>query len=128
MRSAARAIPGYVFTVFLALVVIAAGEWLPFMRHLDAAIRASRQTYLAVAIALSIIGWGGFFAAIIYGVAAGMPSRRLDQPMPDDTQEPAGRGSFDVEVSFREVKQAWRQRRWPGMRHSGTSSACATSD
>ena len=82
------------------------------MRGLDAAIKASRQTYLNVVIVLLIVGWGGFFAAIIYGALTGMPSRRLGQPMPDDSRRQAARGSFDVEVSFREVKQAWRQRRW----------------
>jgi len=107
-----RAIRGYFITVPLILIVIAVGEWLPFMRDLDAAIKASRQTYLNVMIALLIVGWGGFFAAIIYGAVTGMPSRRLGQPIPEDSTEQTAGGSFDVEVSFREVKQAWRQRRW----------------
>ena len=116
MRRLFRAIPGYFITLPLVLVVIAVGEWLPFMRDLDAAIKASRQTYLNVMIVLLVVGWGGFFAAIIYGVVAGMPSRRLGQPMPEDSHGQAAGGSFDVEVSFREIKQAWRQRRWRNSR------------
>jgi len=107
-----RAIRGYFITVPLILIVIAVGEWLPFMRDLDAAIKASRQTYLNVMITLLVAGWGGFFAAIIYGAVTGMPSRRLGQPIPEDSTGQTAGGSFDVEVSFREIKQAWRQRRW----------------
>ena len=112
MRERLRAIAGFIVTIVLVLIVIAIGEWLPFMRDLDASIKASRQTYLNVAIALLVIGWGGFFGLIIYGAVTGMPSRQPGQPMPEDSAPSAGSGSFDIEVSFREIKQAWRARLW----------------
>jgi hypothetical protein len=107
-----RTIADYAVMLAIVFAALILGEWLPFMRRLDAAIAASRPLYLTPAIVLLVVGWGGFFAAIIYGAVSGTPSRRMGQPMPDDTAEPAARGSFDVEVSFAEVMEAWRQRRW----------------
>lgn len=107
-----RTVADYVLSLAVVFAAIFLGEWLPFMRRVDAAIAASRHVYLTAAITLLVVGWGGFFAAIIYGVVAGMPSRRLGQPVPEDAAEQAAGGAFDVEVSFREIKEAWRQQRW----------------
>jgi len=107
-----RTVADYVLSLALVFAAIFLGEWLPFMRRLDVAIAASRHGYLTAAIALLVVGWGGFFATIIYGAVTGAPSRRMGQPMPDDAAQPAAAGSFDVEVSFGEVREAWQQRRW----------------
>ncbi len=109
MKGLLRAMPGYVVTIPVVLIAMVLGERLQFMRDLDGAIAASRQTYLNLVIVLMIVGWGGFFGAIIYGVGTRMPSRRLGQPIPEDKE---ARGSFDIEVSFREMKQAWREQGW----------------
>lgn len=134
-----------VATVAAAVLIIAIGESLPFMRALDAAINQSRGVYQALAVAILVLGFAGFMGGVVYGSVAGVPSRRLGGSIgrPSDDAPPAdpqpmnpptagsvvskGRwrrryavrrprqvagGSFDVQVSFREIKAAWRSGKW----------------
>jgi hypothetical protein len=97
--------------VALLAVAIATAlvEFLPPLRTLDAAITRARGLYLGIAAGLCGLGFLAFMAGVIYGAVAGMPSRETGQPM---EQADSRRGSFRIEVSFRELKEAWRRGRW----------------
>jgi len=94
-------------TVVAFLIVTAIGELLPFMGDLDAAINRARGTYLGLAATALVLGFSGFMGGVIYGAirSAGPTDREnaIDGP-----RQAAGR-AFNVEVTFREMKDAWRE-------------------
>ena len=104
----------YAVMVLAFLVVTVIGELLPFMKDLEAAINQSRRAYMGSAIAVLVLGFAAFMGGVIYGAVRGVRSRGPRDPIPDrlrGRRQIAG-GGFNIEVSFREMKEAWRSGAW----------------
>ncbi len=104
----------YAVMVLAFLVVTVIGELLPFMKDLEAAINQSRRAYVGSAIAVLVLGFAAFMGGVIYGAVRGDRSRGPRDPIPDrlrGRRQIAG-GGFSIEVSFREMKEAWRSGVW----------------
>jgi hypothetical protein len=112
----------YAVMVLAFLVVTVIGELLPFMKDLEAAINQSRRAYVGSAIAVLVLGFAAFMGGVIYGAVRGVRSRGPQDPIPNMStwrgryvirgrRQIAG-GGFNIEVSFREMKEAWRSGAW----------------
>jgi len=104
-------------TVVLFLIVTAIGELLPFMRDLDAAINRDRGTLLGLAATALVLGFSGFMGGVIYGAVRSGGS--TDPGSTIDGPRQAISRAFHIEVTFREMKDAWREGKWltdPGWR------------
>lgn len=109
----ANSLARWVLRVGAAVLAIAVAtalvEILPSLRGLDAAITRSRGLYLSITAVLCGFGFAAFMGGVIYGAVTGIPSREVGQPMEEASVR---RGGFGVEVSFREMKEAWRRGLW----------------
>src|SRR3989304_4867675 len=104
----------YAVMVLAFLVVTVIGELLPFMKDLEAAINQSRRAYVGSAIAVLVLGFTAFMGGVICGAVRGVRSRGPRDPIPErlrGRRQIAG-GGFSIEVSFREMKEAWRSGVW----------------
>ena len=97
-------------TVVAFLIVTAVGELLPFMGDLDAAINRARGTYLGLAATALVLGFAGFMGGVIYGAVRSPGSTDLGNAI--DRPRRAVSRAFHIEVTFREMKDAWREGKW----------------
>ena len=117
----------FVQTILLILAVLALAviaEWIPPLKQLTVYLNEHPQPYKGITMGLSIVGWILFAVVIGYGLwTQGRPMhddealRFMEQSASSPTVYRRFKGrakgrEFHTEVSFREIKEAWRSGEW----------------